>query len=93
METLTKWDGLTRKYREVLVNNGYYTLIDGTPLFRIETKGKTGKSLYSKSIYLFEDGKEISAQGLGGSTGYGWGGSIVGYLTKEEIEKYPIKIK
>lgn len=94
MKTITKWDGLSRKYREVVANDGAYSLIDGTKLYRIETKGRTGKTLYAKSFYLsLLDGKERPVHGMDGATGFGWGGQIIGYLTKEEIEKYPVKIK
>ena len=93
-EVLKKWDGLSRSYREVIANDGFYCLIDGTRLYRIETKGRTGKSLYSNDRYLNrENGKEIVVYGMGGPTGHGWGGRIIGYATKPEIEAYPEKIK
>lgn len=92
--TITKWDGLSRSYREVIVSNGFYCLTDGTRLYRIETKGRTGRSLYSNGYYLnSETGKENSVHGMGGATGHGWGGQIVGYATKQEIESYSVKIK
>lgn len=94
IQTLKKWDGLSRSYREVIVSNGFYCLTDGTRLYRIETKGRTGRSLYSNGYYLnSETGKENAVHGMDGATGHGWGGQIVGYATKQEIESYSVKIK
>lgn len=94
IQTLKKWDGLSRTYREVIISNGFYCLTDGTRLYRIETKGRTGRSLYSNGYYLNpETGKESSVHGMDGSTGHGWGGQIIGYATKQEIESNQVKIK
>jgi hypothetical protein len=94
IQTLKKWDGLSRTYREVIISNGFYCLTDGTRLYRIETKGRTGRSLYSNGFYLnHKTGKENPVHGMDGPTGRGWGGQIVGYATKQEIESNPVKIK
>lgn len=83
------FDGLTKKYREVEVSNECYTE-NGEDLYRIETKGKSGKKLYRNGYYI-NDGKEQPVYGMGGSTGHGWGGKIVGYILKSEFEQFGIK--
>jgi len=90
-KVIKKWDAITGKYRDVLVDDKYYTTLDGEKLLRIETKGKTGKKLYSNDSYL-DNGKESPVFGMGGSTGHGWGGKIVGYATELEISSI-LKIK
>ena len=88
---MKKFDGITKKYREVEISEHCYTE-SGDELYRVETKGKTGKTLYGNLFYLYSNGKERQVFGMGGSTGHGWGGSIVGYVTKDDAEKYGIKI-
>lgn len=73
------------------VNFCHYEL-DGQILYRIETKGRTGKSLYANSGYVNSDGKMTSVTGSQGGTGKGWGGRVVGFLTKSQIDAYPVKI-
>lgn len=93
METIKKWDELSRTYRDVIVCDGCYCLEDGTPLYRIETKGRTGKTIYLNGYYLdYNTGKENSVHGMDGATGHGWGGKILGYATEDEINSYKIKI-
>jgi len=89
---IKKWDGLTGKYKDVIVGDGFYTTLNGDKLFRIETKGRTGKTLYSNSFYL-NKGKENPVYGMNGSTGHGWGGKIIGYATESEIFSSSLKIK
>jgi hypothetical protein len=90
METLKKWDGLSRTYRDVTVQEGFYCLAGGERLYRIETKGRTGLSLYSNGYYLdIKTGRENPVYGMNGATGRGWGGKIVGYATKQEIDSCP----
>lgn len=84
------FDGLTRQYREVVIKDNCYTQ-NGEKLYRIETKGKSGKKLYRNGYYFNNEGKEEPVYGMDGSTGHGWGGRIVGYLLKEELEKYGVK--
>jgi len=68
--------------------------LNGEKLFRIETKGKSGKSLYSNGNYLnAETGKQRQVSGMDGSTGHGWGGSVVGFYTLEQINNSTVKIK
>ena len=88
---MKKFDGITRKYREVEISDNCYTE-NGEQLYRVETKGKTGRVLYGNLFYLLSDGKERQIFGMGGSTGHGWGGLVAGYVTKEEAEKYGIRI-
>lgn len=83
------FDGLTRQYREVEVSEHCYTE-NGKELYRIETKGKTGKKLYRNGYYL-TNGKEDQVYGMGGSTGHGWGGKVVGYILESEFEQFNIK--
>lgn len=84
------FDSITKQYRDVVVSGNCYTQ-NGEELYRIETKGKSGKKLYRNGYYLNNEGKEESVYGMGGSTGYGWGGRVVGYLLKSELEKYGVK--
>ena len=94
IQNLKKWDGLSRTYREVIISNGFYCLTDGTRLYRIETKGRTGRSLYSNGYYLnSETGNESPVYGMSGSTGHGMGGRIIGYATNQEIKSFSVKIK
>ena len=89
---IKKWDGITRKNKDVIVGDDFYTTLNGDKLFRIETKGRTGKTLYSNGFYL-NGGKENSVYGMNGSTGHGWGGQIIGYATESEILSSSLKIK
>lgn len=72
----------------------YQILVDytegGEMLYRIETHGRTGKTLYRNANYI-QNGKELPVFGTGGSTGHGWGGTIKGYLTSEECDRYGVK--
>lgn len=86
---MKKFDNITRQYREVEIQEGFYTQ-DGQKLFRVETRGRSGKVLYRSQRYI-RDGKEVAPFGMGGSTGHGWGGSIKGYLLESELEKYGVK--
>jgi len=90
METIKIWDGFSRTYRDVTVQEGFYCLTTGGDrLYRIETKGHTGRFLYPNSFYLdSKTGREKLVHGMDGATGRGWGGKIVGYATKQEIEQY-----
>ena len=99
METINKtkeqiqvWDGITASYRSVYESGNFYSTVKGERLYRVETKGISGKTLYSNGYYI-EEHKEMKVYGMGGSTGHGWGGSIVGYATEKEIKEYPVKIK
>jgi hypothetical protein len=87
---MTKYDAITRKYREVEISGSQYTE-NGQPLYRVETKGKSGRTLYA-TIYYISDGKELPVYGMGGATGHGWGGRIIGYVTKDEAKANNIKI-
>lgn len=84
------FDSITKQYRDVVVSGNCYTQ-NGEELYRIETKGKSGKKLYRNGYYLNNEGKEEPVYGMGGSTGHGWGGRVVGYLLKSELEKYGLK--
>jgi len=91
-EQIKVWDGLSKTYRIVNINDNFYSTMEGKKLYRIETKGKSGKTLYSNCYYR-ENQKEMPIYGMGGSTGHGWGGEIIGYATEQEIKEYPVKIK
>lgn len=82
---MKKFNPITRKYQEVRLANGYYTNDAGDKLFRIETKGRTGRTQYRNEFYLHADGKESSVYGAGGATGHGWGGQIIGYATEQDM--------
>ena len=86
---MKKFDAITRKYREVEVSDSYYTE-NGEILYRVETKGRTGRTLYASKFYI-SNGKETNVYGMGGATGHGWGGRIAGYVNLAEIEKYNIR--
>ena len=86
---MKKFDYITRRYRDVEIGDGYYTE-GGEMLYRIETHGRTGKTLYRNANYI-QNGKELPVFGTGGSTGHGWGGTIKGYLTSEECDRYGVK--
>jgi len=81
-------DNIKRRRLEVEQSEYFYTL-NGEKLFRIETKGKTGKSWYCNGCYIYNN-KEQQPYGMGGATGHGWGGQIVGYLTEQEMTNYKI---
>lgn len=83
-ETTQVFDGVTRKYREVEIGEHCYTE-KGENLIRIETKGRTGTTFYVRLNYIY-NGVEQPVYGMGGSTGHGWGGRIIGYVTREEAE-------
>ena len=91
MKTTMKqvYDAFTRSYRDLLVVPGknYYVTVIGEPVFRIETKGRTGKTMY-RNLYYMSDGHEIRVHGMDGATGKGWGGMICGYMTRSEIDAY-----
>ena len=90
------FDGISGKYRDVLIseNRMCFTTLDNQELYRIETKGRTGKVLYRNGFYVsVHTGKEIQVHGMDGATGRGWGGCIIGYATEEEIENYPVVIR
>lgn len=89
-KTIRIFDSLTKQYREVVISGNCYTQ-KGEKLFRIETKGKTGKKLYRNGYYINKEGKEEQVYGMDGSTGHGWGGRVVGYLLESELEKYGVK--
>jgi len=83
------FDNITGKYRDVEVNSARYNE-NGNDLYRIETVGKTGKVMYYNYYYI-NNGDEIPVYGSGGSTGKGWGGKILGYLTAKELFERNIK--
>lgn len=83
---MKRFNSITGKYIEVNVGEFAYVNLNGELLFRIETKGRTGKILYRNCFYL-DRGIESQVYGSGGSTGRGWGGSIIGYLTEKEIKE------
>lgn len=89
------YDGLLRRRMEVSVDAGgaCYRNAGGDRLFRIETKGSTGRTLYRNGWYITPIGTEMAAHGMSGSTGRGWGGSIQGYLTEAEIDQSNLKIQ
>ena len=98
------YDGLTRKNIEVELVTvsdqvGEYTFLrchyelDCQFLYRIETKGKTGKTLYKNSSYLNEKGRQTPPTGMDGATGHGWGGYVIGFMTQEQMDKSDLKIK
>ena len=88
---MKKYDSITKSYKELEVNEkGFYTE-NGEKIFRIETKGKSGKKLYTNGFYLNNKLQENPVFGMGGSTGHGWGGYIVGYLTEKECIEFGIK--
>ena len=101
----TIYNGLTRSNIEVdiivkeeILSFGTYKSawyeIDGERLFRIETRGKSGKSLYKKINYLNQDTlKQNPVFGSDGATGHGWGGSVIGFMTLKQIETSNLKIK
>jgi hypothetical protein len=86
---MTKYDAITRKYREVEISGSHYTE-NVQLLYWVETKGKSGRIL--ATIYYISDGKELPVYGMGGATGHGWGGRIIGYVTKDEAKANNIKI-
>ena len=87
------FDGLLRRYLNVIKHeDGYYVNESGEKLYRIETKGRTGKTLYYNGFYIMGS-CEMRVQGMGGQTGHGWGGRIVGYLILDEIRDYKGRIK
>ena len=67
--------------------------LNGERLYRIETKGRTGKSLYKKYSYLDSKGNQTSCTGSEGATGHGWGGSVIGFMTLKQIEESNLNIK
>lgn len=83
------WDALNRIYRNVDLTDRFYSE-NGNKLYRIETKGKTGKTLYANGYYIFSN-KESSVSGSGGSTGHGWGGRVCGYIPESDFNKFNIK--
>lgn len=90
METKKRiFDALSGRYRDLIIMPGkcYYVTKSGDPIFRIETKGRTGKVMYRNIFYIVDD-HEIRVHGMDGATGKGWGGQICGYMTREEIEAY-----
>jgi hypothetical protein len=90
METTKRiFDALSGKYRDLIImpDTSYYVTQSGEPVFRIETKGRTGKVMYRNLFYIV-DGRELRVHGCDGATGHGWGGQICGYLTRKEIDSY-----
>ena len=67
--------------------------LNGKRLYRIETKGRYGKSLYSNCFYLDSKGNQEPCLGSGGATGHGWGGSVIGFMTLKQIEESNLNIK
>ena len=90
--SVKRFEGISRRYITVSVEDNHFVNENGEILFRIETKGAYGKTLYRNSRYVV-DSKECSVYGMGGATGHGWGGQIMGYLTLAEIENSNLKIK
>lgn len=98
------YDGITNKKLEVdivvvehilsvgVLKFAHYKL-NGEMLFRIETKGRTGKSLYKNSSYLDANCNQRPVMGSDGSTGHGWGGRVVGFMTITQIEQSKLNIK
>ena len=87
------WNSIFNRYQEVIKSEEFYINADGEKLIRIETKGKTGKSLYKRRYYIRQNGQEDTVMGMDGATGHGWGGRIVGYMTEKEIQETTLKIK
>lgn len=90
------WNGISKEYEMVSVIttdvSGWYER-DGVRLIRIETKGKSGKTMYRSPGYISPKGIECEVFGMDGSTGHGWGGKILGYMTEIEITESGLKIK
>lgn len=84
---------ITRKYIEVSVQEGYYIDESGTALLRLETKGRTGTTIYANSHYLNNEGRQIQVYGMGGATGHGWGGTVVGFATLSEIKNSNMNVR
>lgn len=82
---MEKFNIITNQYIEVSIDNekGCYINQNGEELVRIETWGKSGKKPHINGYYI-KNNKEMPVYGMGGSTGMGWGGSILGYATLEE---------
>ena len=100
----TIYNGLTRTNMEVELVTVNETIgeriftwchyeLNGERLYRIETKGKTGKSLYKNYSYLNGKGQQTTPNGMDGATGHGWGGSVIGFMTLKQIEMSNLKIK
>lgn len=90
METTKRiFDALSGKYRDLIIVPGesHYVTKSGDPVFRIETKGRTGKVMYRNIFYIVDD-RELRVHGCDGATGRGWGGQICGYMTRKEIDSY-----
>lgn len=85
---MKKFNPINKSYIDVDVDLSRWCYVDeqGNRLFRIETKGRTGKVQYRNAAYLNDNGREFAASGMGGSTGHGWGGSIIGYATEADLE-------
>ncbi len=98
---MKKFNGITSKYIDVEVSSDeqFYT-VGGEKLYRIETKGRTGTKRYANGFYLGHSNRmdpdspivEVDVYGMGGATGHGWGGRVLGYLTECECEQYGIKV-
>lgn len=89
METKKIFNGLTRRYETVEVGEFAY-MRNGEALVRVERWGRSGKVLHRNDAYI-RNGKESAVMGMGGATGHGWGGMVVGYCTVEECVMYNVK--
>ena len=90
-ETTQVFDRVTRQYRKVRVVDAHYVTENGEHLYRVETKGRTGTTLYALYGYIDQFGYERPVYGMSGATGHGWGGRIIGYVTREEGEAKNIR--
>jgi hypothetical protein len=87
-KTVRIWNGIKGQYQDVKVKGENYINEEGKALYRIETYGRYGKKKHVNPRYLNEEtGRQQDVFGTGGSTGHGWGGTIVGYLTWSEISE------
>lgn len=87
---MKKYNSITRKYQEVVISDGFYITETGDKLYRIETKGRTGRTQYRNGYYL-HNGKERAVYGSDGATGHGWGGRIIGYATEQDMISSNVK--
>ena len=81
---------------EVLSNREFafcHYELNGERLYRIETKGRSGKTLYRNGSYLDSKGNQTPCMGSGGATGHGWGGSVIGFMTLKQINESTLIIK
>lgn len=85
------WNGLLNAYCEYEIIDGAYFL-NGERVYRIETCGKSGTKLYTRYTYIDKNGYNFPCFGLSGSSGHGWGGTIQGFLTQNQISDLDIKI-